>query len=411
MYSLIERLFPICRSITGDGVRETLQIIKEFIPLFIEEVPSGTKVFDWTIPKEWNVKDAWVKFNGKKVIDFTKNNLHLVNYSIPFFGKIRLGELKKHIFTHPDYIPYITSYYKETWGFCLKQSAFDELEEGEYEVFIDTSLTDGSLTYGELFIPGRKKEEVLFSCYICHPSMGNDNLSGTVLLTYLAKELLTRDLEYSYRFLFIPETIGAITWLARNDVSNIKHGLVCTCVGDPGGLTYKKSRSDSEINKIVENVLIDSEAEFKIVDFFPMGSDERQFCSPGFNLPIGSLMRSVYNEFKEYHTSGDNLDFVQPSYLEDSYQKYLEVVYVLENNKKYVNLNPNCEPNLGSRGLYNLVGGAKGGNNFAVRLLWVLNLSDGNNDLLEIAIRSGIKFREIVTAVEKLKEVGLVKGI
>ena len=411
MYSLMERLFPICRSITGDGVRETLQIIKEFIPLFIEEVPSGTKVFDWTIPKEWNAKDAWVKYNGKKVIDFKLNNLHLVNYSIPFAGRMDLSELKKHIFTNPNHIPYVTSYYKEIWGFCLKQEDFDRLEEGEYEVFIDTTLIDGSLTYGELLIPGRKKEEVLFSCYICHPSMCNDNLSGTVLLTYLAKELLTRDLEYSYRFLFIPETIGAITWLSRNDVSNIKQGLVCTCVGDPGGLTYKKSRSDSEINKIVEKVLIDSGAEFKIVDFFPMGSDERQFCSPGFNLPIGSLMRSVYNEFAEYHTSGDNLDFVQPSSLEDSFYKYLEVVYILENNKRYVNLNPNCEPNLGSRGLYNLVGGAKGGNNFAVRLLWVLNLSDGENDLLEIAIRSGIKFREIKEAVERLKEVGLVKGV
>jgi len=408
IYSLLKKLFPICRSITGNGVRETLRIIKEVIPLDIYEVTSGTRVFDWTIPKEWNVQDAWVKFNGQKVIDFKLNNLHLVNYSVPVNCKIHLSELKKHIFTHPDYIPYVTSYYKESWGFCLKQEDFYRLEEGEYEVFIDTSLTSGSLTYGELFIKGKKKEEILFTCYICHPSMGNDNLSGTVLLTYLAKELLSKDLEYSYRFLFIPETIGAITWLAKNDVSNIKYGLVCTCVGDKGKFTYKRSRRDSKINKIVEKVLLDSGENFKLVDFFPNGSDERQFCSPGFNLEVGSLMRSMYNEFKEYHTSGDDLNFVQPYFLEDSYLKYLEVVYILENNKKYINLNPYCEPNLGSRGLYNLTGGVKEVPVSNIAIKWVLNLSDGENDLLDIAIRSGIRFREIVIATERLKEVGLI---
>jgi len=414
MYDLMKRLYPICRSITGDGVRQTLKIIKKLIPIEIKEVPTGKKVFDWTIPKEWNIKDAYIKdLKGKKIVDFKKSNLHVLNYSKPINKKMNLIELKKHLFTlpeHPDWIPYLTSYYKENWGFCITQKQFEKLKEDTYEVFIDSELKDGHLTYGEYLIKGKSKDEVLISTYLCHPSLCNDNLSGVVLTTFLAKYLKNKKLNFSYRFLFIPETIGAITWLNINEknLSKIKHGLVVTCVGDSGNLTYKKTRrGNAEIDKIVEKILFESENQFTICDFFPSGSDERQYCSAGFNLPVGSLMRTPYGRFPEYHTSADDLKFVKPKYLADTYEKYIEIFNILENNGTYLNQNPKCEPQLGKRGLYRMIGAQKTQEKndafvSELAMLWVLNMSDGKNSLLDIAIKSNLSFKEIKIAADAL---------
>ncbi|MFA5074971.1 MAG: DUF4910 domain-containing protein [Candidatus Babeliales bacterium] len=409
IYNLIKKLYPICRSITGNGVRKTLKNIQEHIPIKISEVSTGTQVFDWIIPKEWNIKDAWIKNSkGEKIIDFKKSNLHVLNYSIPIHKKLSLQELKKNLHTlpeFPDWIPYLTSYYKENWGFCLSHNQYKNLPEDIYEVFIDSSLENGNLTYGELFIKGQSEEEILFSCYLCHPSMCNDSLSGVSLLTFLAKELINKNLKYSYRFLFIPETIGAITWLALNEdkVKNIKYGLIATCLGDKGDFTYKKSRnSDALINKTVEKVLQDSKSKFNIINFDPCGSDERQFSSPGFNLQIGSLMKTMYGNFDEYHTSADDLNFVQPEYLQDSFDKYLKIVSVIENNKFYLNLNPKCEPQLGKRGLYSMLGSQKYSNLNIEAILWVLNFSDGKHSLLDISFLSGFDFDLIKNAADVL---------
>ncbi len=416
LFQLIERLYPICRSITGDGVRKTLDIIKEHVPLKICDVPTGTKVFDWTVPKEWNITDGWIKDStGKKIVDFKKSNLHVLNYSIPVNKKISLSELKKHLYTlpeHPNWIPYLTSYYKDNWGFCLSHNQYENLQEDTYEVFIDSSLKSGSLTYGELFLEGKAKKEILFTCYLCHPSLCNDSLSGVSLVTFLAKKLLTLDLRYSYRFLFIPETIGAITWLSLNEdkVKNISCGLVATCLGDRGIATYKKTKNgNSIIDKIVEKVLFDSKKQYKIIDFFPLGSDERQFSSPGFNLNIGSLMRTIYAQFPEYHTSADNLDFMDVESLYDSFNNYLKSVFILENNNTYVSLNPKCEPQLGKRGLYSMIGGGKNSDEIRKAMLWILNFSDGTNSLLDISIKSRINFEQVRLAADMLLKCSLLK--
>jgi aminopeptidase-like protein len=399
MYQLISELYPICRSITGNGFRETLHWIKKHIELTQHEVPTGTQVFDWTVPKEWNIKDAYVKNSkGERIIDFNKSNLHVVNYSVPVKQKIHLEELKKHLFTlsdRPDWIPYRTSYYKESWGFCLSHKQFLELQDEEYEVCIDSSLEDGHLTYGEYYLKGEKPDEVLISCHACHPSLCNDNLSGIAIATFLAKYLSQINLSYSYRFIFIPGTIGSITWLCLNEnqVHKIKHGLVLTCLGDPGKSTYKKSRrGDAEIDKAVTHVLKHSGKDSEIIDFFPYGYDERQFCSPGFNLPVGCFMRTPHNCYPEYHTSADNLELVQPQYLADSFSKCFSVLHILENNKKYLNQNPKCEPQLGKRGLYGAIGGQTDTKMREMAMLWVLNLSDGNHSLLDIADRSRYEF-------------------
>jgi aminopeptidase-like protein len=416
MYQLIEELFPICRSITGNGVRQTLDSIKKLIPLTVHEVPSGTQVFDWTVPKEWNISDAYIKdASGKKIVDFKQNNLHVLNYSAPISARVSLSELQQHLFTlpdHPEWIPYRTSYYKETWGFCMSQKQYEQLADGEYEVHIDSSLEPGNLTYGEYFIPGETEEEVLFSCHVCHPSLCNDNLSGIALASFLAKDLAGRKLHYSYRFLFIPGTIGSITWLSQNEAkaSNIKHGLVVTCVGDSGRFSYKKSRQgNAEIDRAVLNVLKHATKEHNIIEFYPYGYDERQYCSPGFNLAVGSLSRSTHGCYPEYHTSADNLDLVGPEYLADSLEKYLLVIDVLENNVKYVNQNPKCEPQLGKRGLYSAVGAQDKQKVDQMALLWVLNLSDGEHSLLDIAERSDMSFESIKVAANALVESGLLK--
>lgn len=416
MYQIISELYPLCRSITGNGLRATLQIIKKHIELTIHEVPTGTPVFDWVVPKEWNITDAYIKnLKGEKIIDFNKSNLHVVNYSVPVKKKMPLKDLKAHLFTlpdRPDWIPYRTSYYKESWGFCLSHKQFLELEDEEYEVYIDASLEPGHLTYGEYYLKGEKPDEVLISCHSCHPSLCNDNLSGIALAAFLAKHLSQLKLEYSYRFLFIPGTIGSITWLCLNEaqVSRIEHGLVLTCMGDPGKSTYKKSRrGDAEIDRAVIHVLKHSGKDYEITDFSPYGYDERQFCSPGFNLPVGCLMRTPNGHYPEYHTSADNLELVQPQYLADSFSKCLSVLQVLENNKKYLNKNPKCEPQLGKRGLYGAIGGEPNAKMSELAMLWVLNLSDGNHTLLDIADRSGLGFDSINKAANALLEHNLLK--
>jgi aminopeptidase-like protein len=416
IYQLISDLYPICRSITGDGVRKTLDFVQQYISLELHEVKSGTPVFDWTVPKEWNIRDAYIKNSrGEKIIDFQKLNLHVLNYSLPVNQKIQLEELKKHLITipdKPDWVPYRTSYYKETWGFCLSHNQLLQMQDDEYEVYIDSTLEDGSLTYGEYFIPDETDKEVLISCHTCHPSLANDNLAGITLTTFLAKYLSQLKLKYSYRFIFIPGTIGSITWLAKNEenVDKIKHGLVVTCIGDPGKSHYKKSRrGNAEIDKAAIHVLQRSGQDFVIQEFSPYGYDERQYCSPGFNLPVGCFMRSPHGTYPQYHTSADNLELVQPEYLADSLTKFLAVLNIIENNKKYLNQNPKCEPMLGKRGLYSAIGGQTDTKKRELAMLWVLNMSDGENSLLDIAEKSDLEFDLIKETADTLQQFNLLK--
>jgi len=410
-------LYPICRSITGDGVRQTLAAVQKRIPLKISEIPTGTTVFDWTVPKEWNIRDAYIKdVRGKRIVDFQQNNLHVLNYSVPVRTKISLGELRPHLFSipeHPEWVPYRTSYYRENWGFCLSHNQLTSLEDGEYEVCIDSTLADGRLTYGECFLPGQLSDEVLISCHVCHPSLANDNLSGLTVATALSNLLSGEELHYSYRFLFIPGTIGAITWLARNRerAARIRHGLVLTGIGNESAFHYKKSRRGNvEIDHAVAHVLKHEVGSHEVLEFSPYGYDERQYCSPGFNLPVGFLMRSVWGTFPEYHTSADNLQFINPSRLAESLHVCATVVDILENNRRYRNLSPYCEPQLGKRNLYRSTGGEAIGGDINARL-WVLNLSDGEHSLLDIAERSGLPFSAISDAADVLREGGLLAPV
>jgi aminopeptidase-like protein len=388
MHDLIAEMFPICRSISGKGVRDTLGILQKHVPLTINEVPTGTQAFDWVIPKEWSIRDAYIKdVSGQRIVDFQRNNLHVVSYSTPINKRVSLEELKKHTVTlpeHPDWIPYRTSYYAENWGFCLAHKQLQRMQDAEYEVAIDASLENGHLTYGEYYFRGQTDDEILISTHICHPSLANDNLSGIALAVFLAKELTGLSPRFSYRFLFIPGTIGAIVWLSLNEatVTKVRHGLVLACVGDSGKCTYKKSRiGDAEVDRAVAHVLHHSGEPYEIVDFSPYGYDERQFCSPGFNLPVGCFMRTPHGRFPEYHTSADDLEFVRPAFLADSFSKCLLILSVLENNQRYQNVNPKCEPQLGKRGLYGDIGGRSDGKLRELALLWVLNFSDGRRSL------------------------------
>ncbi|MGA8212717.1 MAG: DUF4910 domain-containing protein [Candidatus Sulfotelmatobacter sp.] len=408
IYGLIEELYPICRSITGQGFRQTMNRLRQDIPLTIHEVPTNTAAFDWIVPKEWNISDAYVKNAcGERVVDFRKHNLHVVSYSVPVHRKMRLQELNKHLHSlpdQPDLIPYRTSYYTENWGFCLSYRDLLQLEDGEYEVSIDSTLQDGSLTFGEYYVRGQSTEEVLISCHSCHPSLCNDNLSGVAVATYLAKHLSSTSPRYSYRFLFIPGTIGSITWLSLNEerARAIKHGLVLTCVGDRGGLSYKKSRrGHAEIDRAASHVLKHSGQQHEILEFSPYGYDERQYCSPGFNLAVGCLMRTPHGRFPEYHTSADNLSFVDPAALADTFSRCLAIFNILENNRSYLNQNPKCEPQLGKRGLYGAIGGSRP-KQLEFAMLWVLNLSDGTSSLLDIAEKSGLEFAVIAEAAQLL---------
>ena len=441
LFSLMQELFPICRSITGNGVRKTLKILKKEIDLKIVNVPSGTKVFDWKIPYEWNIKDAYVKNSkGERVIDFKKSNLHILNYSTPIKKTISNKNLKKHLHTlpkKPNSIPYVTSYYKKNWGFCVAHNTLKSFDEDRYFVHIDSPLKPGSLTYGEVFIKGQTENEILISTYICHPSLCNDNLSGIVVTTILAKLLSKIDTYFSYRFLFIPETIGAITWLSKNqkNLSQIKSGLVVTCVGGNGGFTYKKTRdNDSEIDKISIDVLKHTRKKFETRDFFPYGSDERQYSSPGIDLPIGVLMRTPYYEFKEYHTADDNLNSIKKFALNDSLIMLLKIILQIEKKKPsfnrnqknetsklkseiYQNLNPYCEPQLGRRKLYRnisksrLVDKKNSENIVELSICWVLNFSDGLHSLKEISQKSNLPLKLLRKTAKLLIEKKLLKKI
>jgi aminopeptidase-like protein len=416
LYKLVAELYPICRSITGDGVRRTLEIVdREIGGLEVSEVPTGTRVLDWTVPREWNVRDAWVAdAAGQRVVDFQASNLHLLGYSVPVRATMPLAELRQHLFTlpdHPDWVPWRTSYYAERWGFCASQRLVDRLPDGDYEVCVDTTLADGHLTYGEHLVEGRTDEEVLVSCHVCHPSLANDNLSGIAVATGLARRLAGSRPRYSYRFLFAPGTIGSITWLARNEdrVGRIRHGLVLACVGDPGGFTYKRSRrGDADIDRAVAHVLGRSGRPHRVVDFTPYGYDERQYCSPGFDLPVGCLSRTPYAAYPEYHTSADDLDLVGPAQLQESLEVCWEVVQLLEADRRYVNLSPKGEPQLGRRGLYGQIGGRSDAEERQMAMLWVLNQSDGRMSLLDVAERSGVPMALLAEVAAALEEAGLL---
>jgi aminopeptidase-like protein len=412
MHALMTELFPICRSITGDGMRQTLRRLAREIPLTLHEVPSRTQVLDWSVPREWNITDAWVKnATGDRVVDFRASNLHVMSYSVPVRQRLTLAELRPHLHTlpdHPDWIPYRTSYYKEDWGFCLTQRQLDALPEGTYEACIESSLEAGQLTYAEGFIRGESADEVLISCHSCHPSLANDNLSGMALAVELARHLGAARPRLSYRFLFIPGTIGSITWLARNEatVDRIKHGLVLSCVGDRGPLTYKQSRrGERPIDRAAGHVVRQAGGTVEV--FVPYGYDERQYCSPGFDLAVGCFMRTPNGRYPEYHTSADDLSLVTAPQLADSLGRCLEILEIVERDGVYVNRSPKGEPQLGRRGLYQATGGGELPG-FEMALLWVLSYSDGQHSLLDIAEQAGMQFAVIRRAADSLLSADLL---
>ena len=411
IHDLCFRLFKINRSITGDGVRQTLTILQEFMPeLSISEVPTGTTVFDWTIPKEWKVNDAYIMTpGGKKICSFKDNNLHLVGYSTPIHAKLNLSELQNNLYSLPDQptaIPYVTSYYKEHWGFCLSQQQRDSLEEGAYEVFIDSKLFDGSLSYGELFIKGQSDKEIFISTYVCHPSMANNELSGPAVTTFIAKYLLNKiNKRYSYRFVFIPETIGSIAYLSKNIKrlkSKVFAGFNITCVGDNRGYSYLPSRNGNTISDLVaKHVLKHTDPAYKAYEWKDRGSDERQYCSPGVDLPIASIMRTKYGMYEEYHTSMDDLvNVVTPDGLLGGYNITKLAIESLENNK-YPKINVLCEPQLGKRGMYPNVS-TKISSTEVNLMMNVISYSDGYKSLIEIADLCKVPIWELYPIIEKL---------
>ena len=421
MWRFVERAYPICRSITGDGVRRTLALLGERIPLQLHEVPSGTRILDWTVPKEWNLKSASIRGpRGEVIADVADHNLHIVSYSVPVRATLELEELLPHLHSvpeRPDWIPYRTSYYQERWGFCVAHRVLESLRPGRYQVSIDATLEDGALTYGECFLPatapGAGAAEVLFSAHVCHPSLANDNLSGLAVCLALAETLQARPhRRYGYRFVFAPGTIGAIAWLARNAGARarVAAGLVAANLGDAGRFHYKRSRrGTAEIDRAAAVVLRDRGGEHGIEDFVPFGYDERQYCSPGVDLPVGVLTRTPWGRYPEYHTSADDLSFISADRLAESLEVYLQVVDVLEGNRVYLNLSPVGEPQLGRRGLYGSLGGATDGRDRELALLWVLNQSDGRHSLLDIAERSGVAFGRLRQAADALLAASLLR--
>jgi len=417
LYALVEELYPICRSITGNGVRDTLVILGRYAPLQRHEVPSGTPVLDWIVPNEWNIRDAYIAdVHGRKLVDFQQHNLHVLNYSVPIRRRVARDELMQHLFSLPDQptlIPYRTSYYAENWGFCVSHDQRQTLNDPEYEVCIDSTLEPGYLSYAEAVLPGETSDEILISAHVCHPSLADDNNSGLAIAALLARTFAARATRrHTLRFVFAPGTIGAITWLARNqeNAQRIRHGLTLTCLGDANPFTYKKTVfGDQEIDRVVQHVLAHSGYPHQIIDYFPYGYDERQYNSPGFRLPVGSLMRGRHGLFPQYHTSADNLQLVTPENLYASLRVLMNVIETLDRNGSYQNLQPFGEPQLGKRGLYQ----ALGGTNIAdlqLALLWVLNLSDGRHSLLDIAERSRMPFSTIRTAADMLAEHGLLRS-
>ncbi len=412
-----DRLWPICRSITGKGYRDSLKILKELIPLESIKFKSGDKVYDWVIPKEWNINEAYFKDSmGKKYADFQSNNLHILNYSVPYKGKVSLNELKEHIHTIPELpnaIPYLTSYYDDRWGFCMSQNDFDNLKSSDYEVFIDANKSDGFLEIGECLLKGETDKEIFFSSYLCHPSLANNELSGPLVLSFLYRQIKKiKKRKYSYRFVILPETIGSIAYLSKMGQhlkEKIVAGYQITCVGDEGTLTYKSSRAkDTLSDRAAKCVLSKHEVKFK--EFDPsVGSDERQYCSPGFDLPIGSLMRTMYTEYPEYHTSLDNKDLMNFKSMSEVISIYLEIVNLIESNNTYLNLFPYGEPQLGRRGLFRTLGAQRNRDEIEKAMWWALNYSDGNNDIIDISNLSLIQWQSVDEICTKLLKNNILK--
>ena len=446
--SYFDRLWPITRSITGPGVRETHDILSEIVPLQRIEIPSGTQVFDWSVPKEWIVRDAYIMTpTGDRICDVHDNNLHLVNYSIPHEGAMPLAALRDHIHTLPelpDAIPYVTSYYQPRWGFCMSQNQLDSLPEGDYQVHIDTELINGSMTLSHLVLPGESTDEVLISTYTCHPSMANNELSGPLVAAFLARHLASQpNRRLTYRFVFVPETIGSIAYLAQfgdHLKDRVVAGYVLSCMGDPGAFTYKRSRrAGSLADRVAEMTLRESGSAHSVLDFWPGGSDERQYCSPGFDLPVGVMTRTIYTRYPEYHTSLDNRSFISFEALKESIEMMMSACDNLETDRSYARQNvgrnvesprateashasphalasvatiartdPRCEPFLSKYGLYESLGARRSSSELKRAIQWVLNLADGRHDLLGIAKRSGIPINTVTEAAEACERVGLI---
>jgi len=419
MYALCQELFPICRSITGKGFRDSLAIINKHIPtLKIVEVPTGTKCFDWEVPREWNVRDAYViDPEGNKILDFKVSNLHVVGYSVPIDKTISFVELQEHLYSSPDQpeaIPYVTSYYNERWGFCISDNERKTLKLGKYKVFIDSELKDGVLTYGELIIPGENSEEIFLSTYLCHPSMANNELSGPVVTTFIAKWLAElKHRMYTYRIIFIPENIGSIVYLSRNlDIMkrNIIAGFNVTCIGDDRAYSYLSSRSENTLaDRIALHVLRNMHPEFLRYTYLDRKGDEQNYCSPGVDLPVVSVMRSLYGTYPEYHTSLDDLNLVTPSGLFGGYEMLTRCIQCIECNEK-LRITTLCMPQLGKRGLYPTLSTRTSPSTVKGRMN-LISYCDGKNTLLEVADKINVPMWDLVTEVELLKNHGLLEVV
>jgi aminopeptidase-like protein len=415
IHRLAEELFPICRSIAGPGVRQTLDILDREIGLNLVETPSGVPALDWTVPDEWTLRRAWIRGpDGTTIVDAADCNLHVVNYSTPVRARMSLADLRPYLHSLPDrphVVPYRTAYYARRWGFCLRHADLERLADGEYEVLIDAEHRPGALVYGEHVLRGETDREFLLSAHVCHPSLANDNCSGMAVLAHLARSLASRRRRHTYRFLFAPGAIGALVWLSRNEaaVGRIDHGLIVSCVGDGGGPTYKLSRrGDAPIDRAMRRVLAERGGpRAAVAPFSPYGYDERQYCSPGYDLPVGLFQRGAFGTFPEYHTSADNLDFIRPEHLEASHDLILAAIDIVERDWTPLNLSPKGEPQLGRRGLYGSIGGGPQSDE-AMALLWVLNLADGRHSLLDMADRSGLRFDSVATAAERLRSAALL---
>ena len=415
MHALVRELYPLRRSITGAGLRATVRRLGEIVPLEITEVPSGTSVFDWQVPNEWTIEEAFIEDElGRRIVDMASSNLHVVGYSTPVDTTMTLEELQPHLHSipeRPDWIPYRTSYYAPSWGFCLADKVLKSLPEGRYRAVIRSGLAPGSLTLAEHLHKGTTQDEILVFSHDCHPSLANDNLSGVSVAAHLAGYLQGRTTRYSYRFVFAPATIGSITWLALHEavLPHIRHGLVLSLLGGTGPFHYKKSRHGNHpIDRTAARVLREAHPDTKILEFSPWGYDERQFCSPGVNLPIGRLTRTPNGEFPEYHTSADNPDFLTAGQLGESWLACLRIFSALESDRRYVNLQPNGEPQLGKRGLYRTTGGQQHVPERQLALLWVLNQSDGSVSLPDIAEMADLPQSLIAEAAADLTQAGLL---
>jgi len=417
LLELIGKLFPLNRSITGDGVRDTLRHLATIAPITMHEVPTGTRVLDWEVPREWNIADAYISSSdGRKIVDFKDNNLHVMSYSVPVRETLTREQLLPHLYSDPqkpDWIPYRTSYYADNWGFCLPHTMLEKLPDDTYEVVIDSTLEPGNLTYGEVLIPGKSTDECIIYTHTCHPSLCNDNLSGLAVCARLAAWLAERDNQLTYRIVFAPGTIGSITWLAQHEdvLPRIKHGLVVALVGNDQPLQYKRSRSGyADIDRVVTAYLNNEMPDATLIDFSPWGYDERQFGSPGFNLPVGRLTRSAEEGYPEYHTSADDLSLIDRSAIAESFVACTRIVEMLDTNTCYLNLAPKGEPQLGRRGIYRKTGGSASPQ-LQQALLWVLNMADGETDLVEIYRKSKLPYATLLDAVRLLVTTDLLEQV